>query len=84
VITATVDINVFITGPLRDGPPRRCIEAAVETKYRLAISQPLLDELRNVLLRKKFSFAPAYIDIMIKEKGFLIIDPAEFLERLSE
>ncbi len=67
MITATVDTNIFVSALLRDGPPRRCIEAAIEGKYILALSQPILDELRNVLLRRKFGFAPDYIDILLQD-----------------
>ena len=67
MITVTIDTNVYISALLRDGLPRRCVEAAIEGKYELALSQPILDELRNVLLRPKFGLAPAFIDIVIQD-----------------
>ena len=67
MISATIDTNVFISALLRDGPPRRCIEAAIEGKFKLALSQPIIDELRDVLLRPKFGFAPSFIDIVVQD-----------------
>ena len=50
-----VDTNVLIAGALWSGPPHHIIELAETGKIVLCATAPMLDELRGVLKRRKFS-----------------------------
>ena len=49
-----VDTNVIISGVLWLGAPHRIIELAEQKQITLCMTQPMLDELRDVLERRKF------------------------------
>lgn len=49
-----VDTNVVISGVLWLGVPHRIIELAEQKRITLCMTQPMLDELREVLERRKF------------------------------
>ena len=50
-----VDTNVLISGILWLGIPHRIIELAEEKRITLCMTQPMLDELGEVLQRRKFA-----------------------------
>lgn len=49
-----VDTNVVISAVLWLGTPHRIIELAEQKRITLCMTQPMLDELREVLERRKF------------------------------
>ena len=50
-----LDTNVVVSGLMWDGPPRRLLDLAVGNDVALFSSTVLLDELANVLRRRKFN-----------------------------
>jgi len=67
VIIATPDTNVIISAVLFQGPPRQVLQAAIAGRYRLALSQAILDETRSVLRRTKFGLEPAFVGGVMRE-----------------
>jgi putative PIN family toxin of toxin-antitoxin system len=67
VISATLDTNVIVSGILFQGPPRRCLEAAIAGRYRPAASHPILTETESVLQRRKFGLTDAFVAITMRE-----------------
>jgi uncharacterized protein len=53
VFGVTADTNIYISGLLFAGPPRRFLREAIAGRFRLAISDALLEELSRIL-RAKF------------------------------
>ncbi len=52
-----VDTNVLISALLWLGTPHRIIELAEQKRVTLCITQPMLEELKEVLQRRKFARA---------------------------
>ncbi|TFH16252.1 MAG: putative toxin-antitoxin system toxin component, PIN family [Lentisphaerales bacterium] len=52
-----LDSNVIISGFLFGGPPARLLEHAITGSLQCFISLPILDEIRDVLLRPKFGLS---------------------------
>ena len=50
-----LDTNTVVSGLIWGGAPGRLIDAAVAGRVQIISSVPLLDELHDVLLRKKFA-----------------------------
>ena len=50
-----LDTNVAVSGLMWNGPPRRLLDLAVDNDVALFSSTVLLDELANVLRRRKFN-----------------------------
>ena len=65
-----LDTNVALSGLMWDGPPRRLLDLAIGNHVALFSSTVLLDELANVLRRRKF-------DARLASRGLT----AEFLIR---
>ena len=57
MIGVTADTNVYISALLFGGVPREFLLEAEAGRFRLAISQPILDELGGVL-RDEFGWSP--------------------------
>ena len=53
-----LDSNVIISGFLFGRPPARLLELALAGSVRCFTSLPILDEVREVLLRPKFGLSP--------------------------
>lgn len=56
MIEVTADTNIYISGLIFAGPPRRFIQEAQAGRFRLAISDALLEELTRIL-RAKFAWS---------------------------
>jgi len=54
VIHAVFDTNVIISGALFGGAPRELLQAAIDHRIRLFISDEMITELMEVLHRPKF------------------------------
>lgn len=65
----TADTNIYISGLVFAGPPRRFLREAQAGRFRLAISDALLEELSRIL-RAKF----AWSDEEIREAVTLLSD----------
>lgn len=61
------DTNVYVSGILFDGPPRRCLEVAIEGKISLCASRAILDEIESVLLRPKFAIEAERVRLIVSE-----------------
>lgn len=57
MIKAVLDSNIFISGILFGGNPRKIIDLVIEGKIRLCISSDVLKEIKEVLERDKFGFS---------------------------
>ena len=62
-----LDTNVFISAILFGGQPREVLNAAIEGRIKLFVSEPILAEITNVLQRKKFNFPADIIPSIINE-----------------
>ena len=67
MIVATLDTNVIISAVLFQGTPRQTLHAAIAGRYRLALTQHILDETRSVLQRKKFGLELAFVAVVMRE-----------------
>jgi putative PIN family toxin of toxin-antitoxin system len=56
VFEVTADTNIYISGLIFAGPPRQFLREAEAGRFRLAISDALLEELRRIL-RAKFAWS---------------------------
>lgn len=77
-----LDSNVIISGILFQGPPRRILEYAIDSKIECYISLPILDEVRDVLQRPKFGFSPEQALTIAEEIHELcyIVAPGEHID----
>lgn len=58
MLKVVLDSNIFISGIIFGGNPRKIIDLIVEGKIRLCISSDILMEIQEVLERDKFGFSP--------------------------
>ena len=56
MLEVTADTNIYISGLVFAGPPRRFLREAQAGRFRLAISDALLEELSRIL-RAKFAWS---------------------------
>lgn len=49
-----LDTNIIVSAIIRDGNPRKLFQRGIEGKYRILLSDEILDELFEVLQRPKF------------------------------
>jgi hypothetical protein len=61
VILATADSNIYVSALQFGGVPLQFLNAARDGAFRLAISYPIIDEVRGVLL-SKFRWSDAMLD----------------------
>jgi putative PIN family toxin of toxin-antitoxin system len=66
VLRVTADTNVMISGLNFSGNPRRVLEIAEDGAIDLAVSDPILDEVEEVLRRDKFSWPEEEVDKAIR------------------
>ena len=76
---ATVDTNVLISGILFGGPPGKILAEATEGLFTLALSPPIIEELKQVLLRPKFGLIPVTVRILVDdiESAALVVQPGK-------
>jgi uncharacterized protein len=67
LIRVVFDTNIYISGILFKGNPRKLLDMAIKGKIRLYVSPEIIDELKDVLARKKFGFAHYSIQSIINE-----------------
>ena len=61
MILATADSNIYVSALQFGGVPLQFLNAARDRAFRLAISQPIIDEISGVL-RNKFRWSDAMLD----------------------
>jgi uncharacterized protein len=66
VIRAVLDTNTIVSGVGWGGPPGAVLDAALDGRYELISSPPLLDELRRVLSYPKLQVVVGDADELIK------------------
>jgi putative PIN family toxin of toxin-antitoxin system len=66
-LNIVLDTNIFISGIVFGGYSREIIVAVLEGKLRLFISQNILNELSDVLQRKKFAFPITVVRQIVNE-----------------
>ena len=67
MVKAVLDTNVLISAFIFGGNSRTILEHVIRGNIRLAISDPLLDEIKRVLSRPKFNYPPEIIQLIINE-----------------
>ncbi len=67
MITVVLDSNIFISAFLFGGNQRKLLQYALAGKYRIFISDAILDEIRDVLRRPRFRLAPEQVKKIIAE-----------------
>ena len=62
-----LDSNIFISGIIFGGNPRKIIELVIEGKIQLFMSPDILREIKEVLERDKFGFSTAITRQVVHE-----------------
>jgi len=62
-----LDTNVLVSAFLYGGNPRRIVELVLSGEVEMAISDSLVQELQDVLLRKQFDLTPQLVRTAIAE-----------------
>ncbi len=57
MVKVVLDSNIYISGIIFGGNPRKIIDLIIEGKIRLCISSDILIEIKEVLERDKFGFS---------------------------
>jgi len=72
-----LDSNIFISGIIFGGNPRKIIELVIEGKIQLFISPDILREIKEVLERDKFGFSTAITPQVVHEIELMsyIVEP---------
>jgi putative PIN family toxin of toxin-antitoxin system len=64
-----LDTNVLVSAFIYGGNPRRIVELVVSGELEMSISDPLVQELQEVLLRQQFDLSPQLVRTAIAEIG---------------
>lgn len=75
MVRVVLDTNVLISAIHFGGKPRQILERAIRGEIRLCVSEPILEELKGVLERRKFNYAPETAQIIVTE----LIDISDFV-----
>ena len=67
MLKVVFDSNIFISGIIFGGNPRKVIDLVIEGKIQLCISSDILIEIKEVLERDKFGFSPEITQQIIIE-----------------
>ena len=71
MLKIVLDTNVLISAILFGGKPRKILDRVVEGKVDLFISQPILEELEEVLKSSKFKYPPEIAQAVLTELNSL-------------
>jgi uncharacterized protein len=85
VLEVTADTNIYISGLIFGGPPRQFLMQAEAGRFRLAISEALLDELGRIL-RVKFAWSDeAVAETVAQLLGCaVLVQPTERLDVVQD
>lgn len=67
MIRVVLDSNIIISAIAFRGNPRKILQQALDGKFKLCLSLPILEEVGEVLIRKKFSFPSEFIEVTLAE-----------------
>jgi putative PIN family toxin of toxin-antitoxin system len=86
VLKVVLDTNVLISAILFGGKPRQILEKAIRGEIRLCLSEPILEELKGVLQRSKFDYAPEMIQFILTELTAIahFVNPSEIINVVLE
>jgi uncharacterized protein len=78
-MTVVLDTNVVLSAILFGGKPRQILESILAGSIRMAVSEPLLDELRGVLQRPQFGLSSHVVRLIVSEYASIgtWIEPSE-------
>ena len=62
-----LDTNVLVSAFVYGGNPRRIVQLVVSGEVEMSISEPLVHELQNVLLREQFDLNPQLVRTALAE-----------------
>jgi len=62
-----LDTNVLVSAFVYGGNPRRIVELVVSGEVEMSFSEPLLQELQDVLLREQFDLNPQLVRTALAE-----------------
>jgi putative PIN family toxin of toxin-antitoxin system len=81
-----LDTNVLISAVVFGGNPRTIIEAALSHSIELCISEPIVQEFREVLLRPQFGLSPQFVHNVAAELTSTAewVVPTKHLELVAE
>jgi putative PIN family toxin of toxin-antitoxin system len=86
VLKVVLDTNVLISAILFGGKPRQILEKAIRGEIRLCLSEPILEELKGVLQRSKFDYAPEMVQFILTELTAIahFVNPSEIINVVLE
>ena len=81
-----LDTNILISAVVFGGKPREILKQAIEGKIRLAVSAPIIEEIREVLGRDKFRYPAQMINFIIGELESIaeFVEPQEKIEIIEK
>ncbi len=81
-----LDSNVFISALMFGGKPREVLELAVRGLIEIAVSDDILEEIKEVLLGKKFQFSGRVVRGLLREIEDLanLVEPEERIDAVLE
>lgn len=82
---ATIDTNVLVSGMFFGGLPGKILTAAREGVFTLAMTPLLLNELREVLARKKFGLTADMVQLLMEgiEDSATIVYPVKHYQVIA-
>jgi putative PIN family toxin of toxin-antitoxin system len=81
-----LDTNILISAIAFGGKPREILKQAIEGKIRLAILEPIIEEIGEVLGRDKFRYPASMIHLIIGELESIteFVEPQEQIEIIEK
>jgi putative PIN family toxin of toxin-antitoxin system len=81
-----LDSNILISAVAFPGKPRSILERAIRGEFRLALSDPILEEVEAVLSGKKFLFPGRMVRFIMNELEALadFVEPKSAIELVHE
>ncbi|MBI1869969.1 MAG: putative toxin-antitoxin system toxin component, PIN family [Chlamydiae bacterium] len=67
IIKVVLDTNILISAIVFGGKPKKILEMAIKGKISIAVSHPLIQELRGVLEGNKFQYPEEATEIILTE-----------------
>jgi len=86
VIRVVLDTNILISAILFGGKPRQVLERVIRGEIRLCMSEAILEELKGVLRRSKFSYSIEAIQVILTELTSLsdFVNPSKTIRVVPE
>lgn len=84
--TVVLDTNIIISAIVFGGKPRDILTLIIEGKFRLAVSEEILSEIRGVLTGKKFRYPPQSAHTILNEIEFLsyLVNPTVKIHKITK